>query len=227
MSRVLVVDDERVVTEVVERYLSLEGFDVSLASNGEEALRVAHEWAPDLIVLDLMLPGLDGLEVCRQIRTQSRVPIIMLTARGEETDHVVGLELGADDYVVKPFSPRELVARVKSVLRRATMEPGHLAGETLRFGELEINPRTRVVTANGKQAAVTGKEFDLLLFLASQPGQVFTREQLMDSVWDYTYAADSSTVTVHIRRLRQKVEIDPEKPRYIKTIWGIGYKFEE
>ena len=224
--RILVVDDERVVTEVVERYLRLEGFDVALASDGAEALRIAAEWLPDLIVLDLMLPEVDGLEVCRQIRQESQVPIIMLTARGTETDRVVGLELGADDYVVKPFSPRELVARIKSVLRRtsSTFAPG--LGGVLRVGGLTIDLHSRVVTVDTRQVTLTGKEFDLLFFLASNPGQVFTRDQLMDQVRDYTYAADSSTVTVHIRRLREKIEADPVKPRYIKTVWGVGYKFE-
>ena len=226
MPRVLVVDDERVVTEVVERYLHLEGYDVALASDGVEALRLAEEWAPDLVVLDIMLPGMDGLEVCREIRKESLVPVIMLTARGEEADRVVGLELGADDYVAKPFSPRELVARVKSVLRRASSTPAPAVGGTLRFDRLTINPQTRAVKLNETAAHLTGKEFDLLFFLASHPGQVFTREQLMDQVWDYSYAGDSSTVTVHIRRLREKVESDPVKPRFIKTVWGVGYKFE-
>ena len=227
MERVLVVDDEPTVTEVVERYLSLEGYDVSLAANGHDALRLTQEWAPDLVVLDLMLPGVDGLEVCRQIRKDSQVPIIMLTAKGDETDRIVGLELGADDYVTKPFSPRELVARVKTVLRRISSGPTQTTGGTLRFNQLTVNPQTRVVTTRAGDVSLTGKEFDLLFFLASNPGQVFTREQLMDKVWDYSYAGDSSTVTVHIRRLREKVEAEPVKPRYIKTVWGVGYKFEE
>ena len=225
-TRILVVDDERMVTEVVGRYLRLEGYEVTLAADGTEALRLAEEWAPDLMVLDLMLPEVDGLEVCRRVRKESQMPIIMLTARGEETDRVVGLELGADDYVVKPFSPRELVARVKSVLRRSSSGPTQAVGGTLHFDGLIISPQTRAVSAHGTDARLTGKEFDLLFFLASHAGQVFTREQLMDKVWDYTYAADSSTVTVHIRRLREKVEADPVKPRYIKTVWGVGYKFE-
>ena len=225
-TRVLVVDDERVVTEVVERYLQREGYEVSLASDGAEALRVAQEWVPDLVVLDLMLPTVDGLEVCRRLRGESSTPIIMLTARGEETDRVVGLELGADDYIVKPFSPRELVARVKTVLRRTTAEATQSPGATRRSGDLTVNPQTRAVTLRGEQVRLTAREFDLLWFLASHPGQVFTRDQLMDQVWDYTYAADQSTVTVHIRRLREKVEADPMKPRYIKTVWGVGYKFE-
>ncbi len=226
MARVLVVDDERVVTEVVEKYLRLEGYDVTAASDGEEALRLAQEWAPDLIVLDLMLPKLDGLEVCRRLRRDSEVPIIMLTARGDPTDRIVGLELGADDYVAKPFSPRELVARVKSVLRRASTGPTIGSGGTVRFDNLTVNPQTRVVTRSGEEVHLTGKEFDLLFFLASNAGMVFSREQLMDQAWDYTYAGDTSTVTVHIRRLREKVEVDPVKPRYVKTVWGVGYKFD-
>ena len=226
MARVLVVDDERVVSEVVERYLRLEGHDVTTATDGEEALRLAQEWAPDLIVLDLMLPKVDGLEVCRRLRRDSEVPIIMLTARGDPTDRIVGLELGADDYMAKPFSPRELVARVKSVLRRASAGPTVGSGGTLRFDNLTINPQTRVVTRSDEEARLTGKEFDLLFFLASNAGHVFSREQLMDQAWDYTYAGDTSTVTVHIRRLREKVEADPVKPRYIKTVWGVGYKFD-
>jgi DNA-binding response OmpR family regulator len=225
-TRVLVVDDERVVTEVVGRYLQREGFEVSLASNGAEALQMAQEWSPDLIVLDLMLPAIDGLEVCRRLRHDSSVPIIMLTACGEETDRVLGLELGADDYIVKPFSPRELVARIKSVLRRTSAGPVQAPGGALRFGALCVNPQAREVTLQGNEVRLTAKEFDLMWFLVSHPGQVFTREQLMNQVWDYTYAGDSSTVTVHIRRLREKVEADPMKPRYIKTVWGVGYKFE-
>ncbi len=225
--RVLVVDDEAMVTEVVGRYLQREGFDVDLATDGEDALRLAREHRPDLIVLDLMLPKIDGLEVCRSIRRDSDVPIIMLTAKGEEMDRIVGLELGADDYVVKPFSPRELLARIKAVLRRgATRAPLTEPGDALRFGSLRINPKTRVVEVREQRAALTAKEFDLLYFLASAPGQVFTRDQLMDHVWDFAYAGDASTVTVHIRRLREKIEPDPERPTFLKTVWGVGYKFE-
>ena len=226
MHRVLVVDDERTVTEVVERYLLREGFDVAVAGDGAEALRLARVWGPDLMILDLRLPGLDGLEVCRRLRQHTRLPIIMLTSRSEETDRVVGLEMGADDYVVKPFSPRELVARVKSVLRRASADPRQDAGGTLRFDGVAINPLTRTVNVNGAAVQLTAKEFDLLFHLAAHRGQVFTRSQLMDQVWDYEYAADPSTVTVHIRRLREKVESDPVRPRLIKTVWGVGYKFE-
>jgi len=224
--RILVADDERVVTEVVERYLRLEDFEVSLASDGAEALRIAQDWSPDLVVLDLMLLEVDGLEVCRRIRKESQMPIIMLTAKGEEIDRILGLELGADDYVVKPFSPRELVARIKAVLRRTATGPAQPLGGALRFGECSINPESRVVTNGSAEVQLTSKEFDLLFFLASNPGRVFTREQLMDHVWDFTYAGDLSTVTVHIRRLREKIEAEPVKPRFIKTVWGVGYKFE-
>jgi DNA-binding response OmpR family regulator len=225
--RVLVVDDEPVVTEVVERYLMRDGFEVSTAGDGDAALALAQTWAPDLVVLDLMLPGKDGLEVCRALRRDSSVPIIMLTARGDETDRIVGLEIGADDYIVKPFSPRELVARIKAVLRRsASSSDAATSNDLLRFQGLTINPRTRAVEVNGKSASLTAKEFDLLHFLASHPEQVFSREQLMNDVWDYTFAGDASTVTVHIRRLREKIEPDPLRPRYVKTVWGVGYKFE-
>jgi two-component system response regulator ResD len=225
LSRILVADDEPVVTEVVERYLRLEGHDVRVAHDGAKAMAVAREWVPDLVVLDLMLPEVDGLEVCRRLRANSFVPIVMLTAKGDETDRIVGLELGADDYVTKPFSPRELVARVRSVLRRSDSGPRAVGG-TLRFDDLTIDPAARHTAIGGAESHLTAKEFDLLLFLASHPGQAFTREQLMDKAWDFTFAADPSTVTVHIRRLREKIEADPVKPRYIKTVWGVGYKFE-
>lgn len=225
--RVLIIDDEAVVSDVMARYLALEGYEVQAAGDGREGLRLARSWQPDLIVLDLMLPGVDGLEVCRTVRSESKVPIIMLTARGEEVDRIIGLELGADDYVVKPFSPRELVARIKAVLRR-TGDVGAAATsrEALRFSGLIVDGAGRSVEIHGERMELTAKEFDLLHFLASHPGQVFTREQLMDSVWDYTYAGDASTVTVHIRRVREKIETDPTRPRFIKTVWGVGYKFE-
>ncbi len=224
--RILVVDDEPMVTEVVERYLVRDGFEVSTAADGDKALALAQTWVPDLIVLDLMLPGKDGLEVCRTLRKGGPVPIIMLTARGEEADRIVGLEIGADDYMVKPFSPRELVARIKAVLRRTAGSEDAAGSDLLRFQGLVINPRTRNVEVNGETVALTAKEFDLLYFLAAHTGQVFSREQLMNHVWDYTFAGDSSTVTVHVRRLREKIEPDPIRPRYVKTVWGVGYKFE-
>ncbi|MCI0437762.1 MAG: response regulator transcription factor [Chloroflexi bacterium] len=222
--RVLVVDDDRTISDVVARYLESEGYDVDVALDGEAALRQAEAHHPDLVVLDLMLPRVDGLEVCRQLRTRGSVPIIMLTAKGEETDKLVGLNLGADDYMTKPFSPRELVARVKAVLRR-TAFPRAYEGETRRFGDLSINPSARQVRARGSEVDLTAKEFDLLWFLAQHPQQVFSRDQLLNDVWDYTYVGDTSTVTVHIRRLREKIEADPARPRYIQTVWGVGYKF--
>jgi DNA-binding response OmpR family regulator len=223
--RILVVDDEAIVTEVVQRYLIREGFTVSLARDGEAALEAARKEAPDLIVLDLMLPKVDGLEVCRTLRRESKVPIIILSAKDEESDKILGLGLGADDYVAKPFSPRELVARIQAVLRRSQAsvpEPG----DQVRHGDLKINPRGRTVEIAGKPAELTAKEFDLLYFLARNPGQVFSREQLLDQVWDYEFVGDASTVTVHVRRLREKIEADPVRPRYVKTVWGVGYKFE-
>jgi DNA-binding response OmpR family regulator len=225
---VLVVDDEQNIVDVVSAYLNREGFNVVTAADGEDALRKVAEHNPDLVVLDVMLPRLDGLEVCRRIRAAGNTPIIMLTARGEETDKIVGLGIGADDYLTKPFSPKELVARIKAVLRRAAPaappEPG--ADSVVRFAGLRINPRTRSVETNNGAVELTAKEFDLLYFLASHPSEVFTRTQLLDQVWDYSYYGDTSTVTVHVRRLREKIEPDPMRPRFIKTVWGIGYKFE-
>ena len=213
------------VAEVVERYLHREGYDVAVVHDGREALAAVEERAPDLIVLDIMLPGVDGIEICRHVRARSAVPIIMLTARGEEVDRLLGLGLGADDYIVKPFSPRELVARVKAVLRRAGNQ-AQVDGDSLRFDDLRINGRTRVVEDLRGSINLTAREFDLLFHLARSPGQVFTRDQLMDAVWDYEFPGDSSTVTVHMRRLRAKLEPDPTRPRYLKTVWGVGYKFD-
>jgi DNA-binding response OmpR family regulator len=226
-ARVLIVDDEPVVAEVLEKYLRREGFDVSVARDGEAAVAAALADKPDLVLLDLMLPRLDGLEVLRRIRAQQAVPVIMLTAKGEETDRVVGLEMGADDYVAKPFSPREVVARTKAVLRRAANAGGNgNTGSSLTLGDVTINPHTRQVDVAGQSLELTPKEFDLLWFLASHNGQVFTRSQLLDQVWDYQFFGDASTVTVHIRRLRSKIEADAVRPRHLKTVWGVGYKFE-
>jgi two-component system response regulator ResD len=222
--RVLVVEDEQMVAEVVSRYLRRDGYEVTVQHDGARAMDSFGQVAPDLVILDVMLPGLDGLEICRRIRAQHETPIIMLTARTDELDKLLGLGLGADDYVTKPFSPRELAARVRTVLRRASRS-GTLDGDLLRFGSLRIDRRRREVESERGSVALTAREFDLLFYLASHAGQVFSREQLMDSVWDYTYAGDSDTVTVHIRRLRAKLEADPARPRYIKTVWGVGYKF--
>jgi len=223
--RILVVEDEAIVAEVVERFLRREGYETMVVGDGRQALNALGNFIPDLIVLDVMLPEVDGLEVCRQVRSRGETPIIMLTARGEETDKVLGLGLGADDYVTKPFSPRELAARVQAVLRRAKSQPGADA-EMMRFGSLRINARTRVVDADGVDLRLTAREFDLLLYLARNGGQVFSRDQLLDAVWDYDFAGDPGTVTVHMRRLREKIEEDPARPRYLKTVWGVGYKFE-
>ena len=223
--RILVVEDEAIVAEVVERFLRREGYETLVVGDGREALKALGNFIPDLIVLDVMLPEVDGLEVCRQVRSRGETPIIMLTARGEETDKVLGLGLGADDYVTKPFSPRELAARVQAVLRRARPLAGADA-ETLRFGALRISARTRVVDRDGVDLRLTAREFDLLLYLARNASQVFSRDQLLDAVWDYDFAGDPGTVTVHMRRLREKIEEDAGRPRYLKTVWGVGYKFE-
>jgi DNA-binding response OmpR family regulator len=220
--RILIVDDESTVREVVGRYLRREGFETLEAADGRQAIELAGD--ADLVVLDLMLPQVDGLEVCRHIRSTRNTPIIMLTARAEETDTLIGLGIGADDYMVKPFSPRELVARIGAVLRRTAARAG--SDDIIRVGDLRISPGTRSIERGGTPIELTAREFDLLLHLARNAGQVFTRQQLLDSVWDYTFAGDENTVTVHIRRLREKVEPDPARPRYVKTVWGVGYKLE-
>ena len=223
--RVLVVEDEPMVAEVVERYLRRDGYTVSVVHDGDKAMAAFERFQPDLVVLDLMLPGLDGAEICRRVRSRSQASIIMLTARSEETDKIVGLGMGADDYVTKPFSPRELAARVKAVLRRASKAVA-AEGDHLRFGDLRINGRTRKVEDHRGPIELTAREFDLLFHLASYPEQVFSREQLLDAVWDLEFPGDASTVTVSMRRLRSKVEADPSRPRHLKTVWGVGYKFE-
>jgi two-component system response regulator ResD len=222
---VLVVDDEPTIGEVLSRYLERAGYTTQVALDGPGALAAAASERPDLVVLDLMLPGIDGLEVMRRLREddRSRVAVILLTAKGEESDRIVGLRLGADDYVVKPFSPAELVARVDAVLRRVDTAPDREA--PLTFDGLHIDPAARQVQAGGEEIALTQREFDLLLFLARHPGQAFTRNQLMDLVWRYSFYTDTSTVTVHIRRLRAKIEPDSARPRFIETVWGHGYRF--
>jgi two-component system, OmpR family, response regulator ResD len=223
---VLVVDDEPTIREIVARYLERAGYEARVAVDGRSALSALRERAADLVVLDLMLPGIDGLEVMRRIRDgdRDRTAIILLTARGEETDRVVGLRLGADDYVVKPFSPAELVARVDAVLRRLDTSPD--PEPPLEFDGLTIDPSARRVVADGAEVALTVREFELLLFLARHPGQAFTRDQLMDLVWRHVFFTDTSTVTVHIRRLRAKIERQPDQPRWIETVWGVGYRFQ-
>lgn len=224
MSTILVVDDEPIVRDVIVRYLERDGFRTLEAASGDQAQRALEHELPSLVVLDVMLPGVDGFELCRWIRSRSDLPIVMLTARGEEADRIVGLELGADDYLTKPFSPRELAVRVRNLLRRAATPQGD-GGGPLQFGDVEINRAARAVRKSGDPLKLTLKEFDLLSFLASHPRRVFSRHQLMDCVWGYHSALDSGTLTVHIRRLREKVEDDPSRPRHLETVWGIGYRF--
>jgi len=223
MTTVLVVDDEPIVREVVVSYLEREGYRTLEAADGERARRLVEEASPSLVVLDVMLPRIDGLELCRWIRSRSDLPVILLTARGEEADRIVGLELGADDYVTKPFSPRELAARVRTVLRRTTA-PGPVE-ERIAFGDVVVDAAGREVTKGGEVLALTAREFELLWFLASHPRRVFSRDQLMARVWGYSSAVDTGTVTVHIRRLREKIEDDPSHPRHLETVWGVGYRF--
>ncbi|MFJ9808779.1 response regulator transcription factor [Streptomyces sp. NPDC101158] len=225
-ARILVVDDDPTVAEVVTGYLERTGFAVEHAADGHDALRRAGDRRPDLVVLDLMLPGLDGLEVCRRLRAAGPVPVIMLTARGDEEDRITGLEVGADDYVTKPFSPRELVLRVESVLRRSrAAAPGRPVPAVLRAGPLVVDPETRRATRAGVELALTLREFDLLAYFLEQPGTAHTREELMRRVWGWDFG-DLSTVTVHVRRLRSKIEDDPARPSLIRTVWGVGYRFE-
>jgi DNA-binding response OmpR family regulator len=226
-ARVLVVEDDPTVAEVVTRYLEREGFAVESVGDGNEALARTDAQLPDLVVLDIMLPGLDGLEVCRRLRSRAPIPVVMLTARGTEEDRVLGLDLGADDYVSKPFSPRELTARVKAVLRRAGGSSlGDLdRAETVEYDGLQIDVGAREARVRGELATLTAREFELLAFLARRPRQVLRRDELLEHVWGYTYG-DTSTVTVHIRRLREKIEDDPSEPRRIATVWGVGYRFD-
>jgi DNA-binding response OmpR family regulator len=226
VAKILVVDDEPNIREVVSLYLRRDGHAVISAADGEEALSLYRQSQPDLVVLDLMLPKVSGLEVCRRIQADERVPVVMLTARGEEEDRIVGLGIGADDYVVKPFSPRELAARVEAVLRRVNeARTGASAEKLMVFGDLCIDPNAREVTIRDAPVTLTAREFDLLHHMASHPKRVYTRDQLMESVWGYAFAGDTSTVTVHIRRLREKIEPDPAHPRYLQTVWGVGYRF--
>ncbi len=223
MATVLVVDDEPIVRDVVSRYLERDGHRIVAAADGETARELIERESPSLVVLDVMLPGIDGLALCRWIRSTSDLPVILLTARGDETDRIVGLELGADDYVTKPFSPRELATRVKTVLRRSG--PNALPTERIELGALAMEAGSREARRDGQPLRLTAKEFDLLWFLASHPNRVFARDQLMRSVWGYEAAVDSGTVTVHVRRLREKIEDDPSHPRLIETVWGVGYRF--
>jgi two-component system, OmpR family, response regulator ResD len=223
---ILVVDDEPTIAEVVARYLVRAGYETRTAADGPSAVAAAAVRRPDLVVLDIMLPGIDGLEVMRRLHDDAgeRIPVILLTAKGEEADRLVGLRQGADDYVVKPFSPRELVARVDAVLRRS--ERPHEDLEPMQFDGLEIDPKSRRAVVHGREVELTAREFDLLHFLASHPDQVFSRDQLMDRVWQSGFYTDTTTVTVHVRRLRAKIEADPSTPEWIETVWGVGYRFK-
>lgn len=227
---ILVVDDEQSISEVVSLYLTRSGYEVKVVHDGRAALQAMTQQKPDLVVLDLMLPGIDGWEITRRLRAEGNTPIIMLTARKEESDRILGLEMGADDYVVKPFSPQELVSRVRAVLRRVQgitpATPAPAQERALTFGNLQIDPITRLVTVNGAEIMLTAKEFDLLWFLARHPRQVFNRDQLLDHVWGETTYIDPSTVTVHVRRVREKIEPDSSNPQHLHTVWGVGYKFE-
>ncbi|HUG87942.1 MAG TPA: response regulator transcription factor [Actinomycetota bacterium] len=222
--RVLVVDDEPIVREVLGRYLEREGYQVGVAADGEEAIERFAQAPPDLVVLDLMMPRLDGAGVLDWIRRRAQTPVIMLTARGEETDRVVGLEMGADDYVTKPFSPREVTARIRAVLRRAARGDGD--DGRLEHGDLSIDPWARRAGLRGEALTLTPKEFDLLHHFAANPGVVFSRIELLEDLWDFAFDGDPSTVTVHIRRLREKIEDDPSHPKRLVTVWGAGYRFD-
>jgi len=223
---ILIVEDEPSIAEVVSLYLKRAGYQVLVAADGQTALEALEKRLPELVILDIMLPGVDGFAITRWLRDRSDVPIIMLTSRGEESDRIAGLEMGADDYVVKPFSPQELVSRIRAVLRRASGSDGAGMGAPLVLGDLRIEPQTRDVTAHGQPVILTAKEFDLLYHLARHPRQVFTRDQLLEAVWGLSDYIDPSTVTVHVRRLREKIESDPSNPVHLMTIWGVGYKLE-
>jgi two-component system, OmpR family, response regulator ResD len=227
--KVLVVDDEPTILEIVGRYMERAGYETYSAADGPEALRQAEQHHPDLVVLDIMLPEIDGIEVMRRLqeRPGPRTAVILLTARGEESDRLVGLRHGADDYVVKPFSPAELVARVDAVLRRVLPDEEVDEGAPpIERGPLRVEPATRRVFLDGEELSLTQREFDLLAYLAARPGRVFSRDQLMEAVWEYPFFTDTSTVTVHVRRLRAKLRDDPASPRFIETVWGVGYRFK-
>jgi DNA-binding response OmpR family regulator len=222
---ILIIEDDSTIVDVVTRYLVRDGFQVESVTDGINGLRRALESHPDLIVLDIMLPGMSGLEVCRQVRAATAIPIVMLTALGDEPDTVAGLEGGADDYLGKPFSPRELVARIRSVLRRSERARAQMPQEMVRFGDVSVDPSAREVKIAGEAVALTEREFDLLIFLLAEPKRVFTREELLQHVWGYG-SGDTGTVTVHVRRLREKIERDPSDPQFVKTVWGVGYRFD-
>ena len=223
---ILVIEDEPSVGEIVSLYLRRAGFPVTVVSDGKQAISLLEKQTPKLVVLDLMLPGVDGWEITRWLRARGDTPIIMVTARKEETERIAGLEMGADDYVTKPFSPQELVSRVRAVLRRSQKSNGEPGEKPLEYGDLFLEPQTRTVTFKGDNVTLTVKEFDLLWHLMRHPRQVFSRDQLLESVWGLSEYIDPGTVTVHIRRLREKIEVNSSNPKYLQTVWGVGYKFE-
>jgi len=223
--RILVVDDDPTVAEIITGYLQRAGFTTVVASDGETGLELAQQLAPSLVVLDRVLPGIDGIEVCQRLRMTSQVPVIMLTSLGDEEERLRGLGVGADDYQIKPFSPRELVLRVQSVLRRAGAAAPAPADTALRSGDIAVDQASRVVTKAGRVLSLTNKEYELLVFLLNHPGQVFRRDELMRKVWVQDFG-ETSTITVHVRRLREKIEDDPSNPRAIVTVWGVGYRFD-
>lgn len=223
---IMIIEDEPSIAEVVSLYLRRAGYQVQVISDGSKALRALEQQLPDLLILDLMLPGVDGLAIASWLRDRSDTPVIMLTARRGEADRIAGLEMGADDYVVKPFSPQELVSRVRAVLRRANRSNEPSSEQPLAYEGLTIDPATRLVHLGGSEIGLTAKEFDLLWLMASHPRKVYTREQLLDRVWGHSDYIDPGTVTVHIRRVREKIEVDPAHPTRLITVWGVGYKFE-
>jgi DNA-binding response OmpR family regulator len=227
LEKVLIVDDEATIIEFLRINLEKNGFEVVAAGEGLEAIRLARQEHPHCVVLDVMLPGLDGFEVLRELRKTMDVPVIMLTAKGDDIDKILGLELGADDYVTKPFNPRELVARIKAILRRVDKTGATQAGGVITVGDLILDLERHRVEVRGKVVDLTPKEFELLELLMANPGKVFSRDALLSQVWGYDYFGDSKTVDVHIRRLREKIEVDPSSPLNIITVWGIGYKFRE
>lgn len=223
---ILVIEDELSIQEIVELYLRRAGYQVITASDGQQALELLERQLPDLVILDLMLPKVNGIEITHWMRSRGDVPIIMLTARREESDRIAGLEMGADDYVIKPFSPQELVSRVRAVLRRSHSAEREDGEQSLTLGDLYIDPKTHLVKVLGQEISLTVKEFDLLWQLARHPRRVFTRDQLLENIWGISEFIDPGTVTVHMRRLREKIETDPSNPAHIITVWGLGYKFE-
>lgn len=224
---ILVVDDEKEIAELLRDYLKATGYEVLVAHNGEEALYLFNKHKPDMAILDIMMPVMDGLELCRRIRSASNIPILMLTAKKEDSDKILGLGLGADDYVTKPFSPREVIARVQSQLRRFNELSGQSKKtDTLKFGDIEIDPSAHIVKVRGETVPFSVKEFEILHYLALNMNQALSREKIFENVWGFNEYGDINTVTVHVRKIREKIERDPSHPVYIETVWGIGYKFK-